>query len=299
MRSKIRNGGVRICSVILAGVLAHGCVGDPEPPFATPGVSFNRSEAVLGGPIEAAYRFEVASTALEFAEDYRVFVHFLDSDGELMWTADHAPAVPTSQWKPGQTVTYTRQLFVPIYPYVGEASIALGLYSLTTGERLPLSGEHLGQRSYKAAALELLPQSEGVFLIYRDGWYPAEHPLDDTNVEWRWTKKEATISFRNPGKDSVLYLHLDGRADLFDESPNVAIAIGDRTIETFELTSDGPMLRTIVLNAADLGSDGIVDLKIQVDKTFVPAQIPSAEPPESGDERELGVRVFHAFIEPL
>ena len=241
----------------------------------------------------------MAATAPELTEDYRVLVHFLDSDGELMWTDDHEPAVPTSQWRPGQIVTYRRQFFVPIYPYIGQASIALGLYSPTTSERLPLSGDHLGQRAYQVAALELLPQSESVFLIYKEGWHPAEYLLNDPNVEWQWTEKEATISFRNPQQDSVLYLHLDGRADLFDEPPHVALAIGDRTIETFELTSGGPMLRTIALSAADLGSDGMVDLKIQVDKTFVPAQVPSAETSESGDERELGVRVFHAFIEPL
>lgn len=290
---------LRVCTILFVAALAQSCAGDSEPPVASPSLVLSRDQVVLGGPIAATYRFAVAATAPELTEDYRVFVHFLDSDGELMWTDDHEPAVPISQWRSGQTVRYTRQLFVPIYPYVGKVSIALGLYSPTTGERLPLSGDHLGQRAYKVAALELLPQSESVFLIYKEGWHPAEYLLDDPNVEWQWTEKEATISFRNPQQDSVLYLHLAGRTDLFNEPQHVAVAIGDRTIETFELTSDGPVLRTIVLSTADLGSNGMVDLKIQVDKTFVPAQTPSAEPPESGDERELGVRVFHAFIEPL
>ena len=288
---------LRVCTILFVGALAQSCAGDSAPPVASPSLVLSRDQVVLGGPIATTYRFTVAATAPELTEDYRVFVHFLDSDGELMWTDDHEPAVPTSQWRPGQIVTYRRQHFAPIYPYVGQASIALGLYSPTTSERLPLSGDHLGQRAYQVAALELLPQSEGVFLIYKEGWHPAEYLLDAPNVEWQWTEKEATISFRNPQQDSTLYLHLEGRADLFDEPPHAAVAIGDRTIETFELTSTGPMLRTIALSAADFGSDGMVDLKIQVDKTFVPAQITSAD--QSGDERELGVRVFHAFIEPL
>jgi hypothetical protein len=39
----------------------------------------------------------------------------------------------------------------------------------------------------------------------------------------------------------------------------------------------------------------MVELTLEVDKTYVPALIPSAN---SRDPRELGVRVFHAFVEP-
>ena len=39
----------------------------------------------------------------------------------------------------------------------------------------------------------------------------------------------------------------------------------------------------------------MVELHISVDKTFVPALIPAAN---SKDPRELGIRVFHAFVEP-
>jgi hypothetical protein len=40
----------------------------------------------------------------------------------------------------------------------------------------------------------------------------------------------------------------------------------------------------------------MVDLRIAVDKTFVPMQVTGGA---SRDPRELGVRVFHAFIEPV
>ncbi len=59
-------------------------------------------------------------------------VHVVDTDDELMWTDDHEPPTPTTQWKPGQTIEYTRTVFVPVYPYVGDATIQLGLYSTTT-----------------------------------------------------------------------------------------------------------------------------------------------------------------------
>ena len=36
----------------------------------------------------------------------KVFAHFVDVDGEQMWTDDHDPPTPTSAWKPGQTIEY-------------------------------------------------------------------------------------------------------------------------------------------------------------------------------------------------
>ena len=43
-----------------------------------------------------------------------------------------------------------------------------------------------------------------------------------------------------------------------------------------------------------LGNDETVELQISTDKTFVPALISGAN---SKDPRELGVRVFHAFVD--
>ncbi len=69
---------------------------DSAPPVATPAVRLARARVPLGGPLEMTYRFTVAGDAAEFSNDYRVFVHFLDADGELMFADDHDPPVPTT-----------------------------------------------------------------------------------------------------------------------------------------------------------------------------------------------------------
>ena len=46
--------------------------------------------------------------------------------------------------------------------------------------------------------------------------------------------------------------------------------------------------------SAPIGTGEMSELRISVDKTFVPAQ---ADPSNSKDPRELGVRVFHAFVD--
>lgn len=267
----------------------------PEPPVAKPTVSISRPRAALGSPIDMTYRFVVAPTAPPLTGRHRAFVHFRDADGELMWTDDHDPPVPTTEWKPGQTIEYQRTVFVPVYPYLGDASVEVGLYVPGEDHRLPLEGQDVGQRSYRVATLHLLPQTENVFLIFKDGWHPAEVSDTDVAVEWQWTKKDATIAFRNLRRDALLYLHLDGNPSVFAEPQQVTVQVAGQTVDTFTIASPDEILRRIPLAVAQLGPDDMVQLQILVDKTFVPASIPSLK---SRDPRELGVRLFHAFIEP-
>jgi hypothetical protein len=54
-------------------------------------------------------------------------------------------------------------------------------------------------------------------------------------------------------------------------------------------------LRRIALPASVLGDADTVELTIAVDRTFVPADIPALR---SSDSRELGIRVFRAYVVP-
>jgi hypothetical protein len=254
----------------------------------------SQDRAPLGSPIEITYRFDVTPTASTPSENYKVFVGVVDSDGELMWTDDHDPPIPTSQWKPGQKVEYTRTRFIPIYPYIGEASIRMGLYSPATQKRITLTGEDAGQRAYKVAKIQLLPQTENVFLVFKDGWHGPETPPNNPQDEWQWTrKKEATIAFKNPKQDVVFYLDLDNPSQSVPEQ-HVTVRLRDQTVKDFVARAER-QLQEIPLTAAQLGTEEMVDLTIAVDKTFIPALVPGST---NKDPRELGVRVFHAFVRP-
>jgi hypothetical protein len=285
-------------SLLFALILAAAAAGchkkeTTAPPVATPSVRLNYDKAPLGSPLEITYRFVVASDA-HFNEDYRVMVHVVDTDDELMWTDDHNPPTPTSAWKPGQTIEYTRTIFVPVYPYVGEASMQIGLYSTKTQKRLPLAGEDVGQRAYKVTRLQLLPQTENVFTVFKDGWHPAEVADKNAQVEWQWTKKTATLSFKNPKKEATFYLDLDNPGSVFQETQHVSVRLNGSVVDEFALTPKQELLRRIKLTADQLGSADMDDVEITVDKTFVPAAMPAGN---SKDPRELGVRVFHAFVD--
>src|SRR5436305_1362030 len=128
-----------VCAIAAAAVVTGACgrKKSSAPPVATPAVTLNHDRAPAGSPVEITYKFTVASDA-KFPEDYRVFVHVVDNDDETLWYDDHNPPTPTSQWKPGQTVEYTRIAFVPLVPYVGDTTIQVGLHSLKDQKRLQI-----------------------------------------------------------------------------------------------------------------------------------------------------------------
>lgn len=289
----IRTSFLFCCLTMSLGSLGCG-LSDSASPVATPAVGLNRTRVPLGGPLEMTFRFAVAEDAPAFTDDYRVFVHFLDADGELMFTDDHDPPEPSTSWRLGQQITYDRRMIVPVYPYIGEVTVAVGLYSAVGGDRLPLAGEHLGQRAYRVATMEMAPQSESGFLVYQEGWHSTETVPEEPGREWRWTTGRAVISFRNPRAESTLYLEVDGRPELFATPQVLTLAIGGTAVETLELASEDPSYHVIALPADSLGDDDTVILSLEVEPSFVPSVVTNGE---SDDYRELGIQVFYAFVE--
>src|SRR4029079_19532643 len=189
LRPDVRTVALALAAVTVVTSSTFACrkKDAPAPPVATPSVTLSHDKAPLGSPVDIHYKFVVANDA-KFTEDYRVMVHVVDAAEELIFPLHHNPPVPTTQGKPGQTVEDTRTVFVPVYPYVGEATIQIGLHSLKDQKRLPLAGDSMGQQAYKVARLQLLPQTENLFTVFKDGWHPAEAGSQDGTVEWQWTK---------------------------------------------------------------------------------------------------------------
>jgi hypothetical protein len=73
-------------------------------------------------------------------DDYTVFVHLLNTAGELVAQADAPPvagAYPTSLWDPGESIADRHPL--PALPF-GRYTVRIGLYRAATGDRLPVDG---------------------------------------------------------------------------------------------------------------------------------------------------------------
>ncbi len=107
-------------------------------------------------------------------------------------------------------------------------------------------------------------------------------------------KKEATLAFKNPKKDVAFYLDLDSPGKELHGPQQVQVNMAGQTIEEFTVQPDAPLLRKMTLPASKMGDMEMAELQIVVDTTFVPSLVNST----SKDKRELGVRVFHAFVDP-
>lgn len=293
----MRPGRVSIVPAVLLllTALIAGCARqtDSATPLARPEVVLARQDVAVGSPVDVTYRFTVAAGAT-FPGDMTVFVHFLDADGELMWTDDHQPPTPPGAWMPGSTVEYTRTMFVPKFPYSGPTTVEVGLYSRQSGARLPLEGEALEPRGYRAGSFTLNPPSETYFVIFKDGWHDTETASGGLGLEWQWSRRSATLAFKNPMRESTFFLQLD-QPLVAAGMQHVTLAIGQTEVDAFDLPPDRRELRRLTLTPDQLGSSDTVELTLTVDHPFIPASVPGSG---SGDARELGVRVFRAFLQP-
>lgn len=288
---------IHLCAAIAACLLtAAACSkqADTSPPVAAPAVTLSSDAAAIGSPVDVTYKFTIPGGAPAITDDYTVFVHFVDRDGELLWTDDHTPTPPTRQWKPGTTVDYTRTIFVPKAQYVGEAHVDLGLYLPKTGARLPLAGQDVGMRSYRVATLTVKPQAENTFVVFKEGWHNTEIGDPRSGIEWQWSRKAATLTFRNPKRAATFFLQCDQPVAGLP-AQHVDVTIGSATVDSFDLMPGRRELRRIALMPEQMGSADTLDLKLTVDRTFVPSSLPQLK---SSDSRELGIRVFRAYLEP-
>ena len=285
------------CGFVAAlALLAGTSCAELAEPVAAIEMHVARDPAAQGSVVETALSLTVLAAFEPLEHDYRVFVHFLDAGGNLLWADDHYPPIPSSRWRPGQTLSYERRVQIPEQSGVGRATVAVGLYAVESGERLPLAGQALGQRAYRAATVTIAAATERNVPTYGDGWYePESASFGERGPRWRWTRESAGLTFPNPYSDAVLQLFLDGRPDLVP---------GGR--QELDITVNGEHVRRIVLDSLErqfveaplaggrLGGERAVRVGLHVRQTFVPSEVPGSG---SVDDRRLGVRVHHAFVD--
>jgi hypothetical protein len=254
----------------------------------------NRTRAPLGSAIEVTYTWTLDPDAKKLGQDYRALVHFLDTNEVILFEDDHAPVPPPSSWEPGKSYSYTRTKFVPVYPYVGEVEVRMGLYPHPgRGERPALKGEDKGLREYKVATMELLPQTENIFPVWKEGWHSPEVLPENPTVERTWSKKEGFLSFKNPKRDVILYLEADTCVKCFPQPPVLTVAVGSKVGLVIPIEGAKVFLKKIKVKAEDLGTDEWVDLRLSMNQSFIPKLL---TPPLNNDDRELGLMVYHLWV---
>ena len=263
------------------------------PPVATVSVTPTRTRVAPGGVLDMTFRFEVKPGTV-IPVDYTVFVHFVNADGQTLWTDDHVPDIPTSRWKAGQVIQYSRTRFLPTSGLApGEVTVVVGLYREDARLSLEAASADVPDRAYPVAALQVGTESEAPFLILTGGWHPEEFSADGTR-SWTWTQKSASLSFRNPKSDILVLLEYDARPDVFPGAPQqVTVSLAGQPVATFPADSHDIVLKRLPVPASTLGPADMVEMTIEVDKVFIPAELPAG----GRDNRPLGIRVYPAFVD--
>jgi 4-amino-4-deoxy-L-arabinose transferase-like glycosyltransferase len=79
-------------------------------------------------------------------QDYKVFVHLLDREGNLVAQRDSMPVGgqrPTTSWHTGEQISDNYGVMIPVNAAPGLYQLVVGMYSESTGERLPVRGEEV------------------------------------------------------------------------------------------------------------------------------------------------------------
>lgn len=102
--------------------------------YGLPQQTFQGGEVL---PLRLFWRLTGSSTP---DESYKVFVHILDSQGQIGAQRDSEPAGgsrPTNTWRPGDELVDNQGVLLPKDLPAGEYRIAIGLYDPLSGLRLP------------------------------------------------------------------------------------------------------------------------------------------------------------------
>ncbi len=244
--------------------------------------------------VKMNYEFAVSPEFKGLSDDFKIYVHFWrPKANEMLMGDDHSPELPFSQWKAGETIRYSRVIFIP--KFLDEADLdfeGLEKVNLSVGFHNP---------TVKDSKVELFHQVLDVQaaslnapeMVYEEGWFQPETNLsvpNPANQNWRWTTQKAVCTMENPKTDSLLEIRGGVNKEKAPDQ-KVIIKINEQVLEEF-IPETSEFAKKYILSKDMLGNGDELKLFIETDKTFIPKQ----SDPASTDDRELGVQVFFLYF---
>ncbi|MCI0470211.1 MAG: hypothetical protein L0Y73_00970 [Candidatus Aminicenantes bacterium] len=244
--------------------------------------------------VKMNYEFTLTNDFQGFDKENMVFVHFWrKKHEEMLMGDDHLPEQKLTGWKKGDTIKYSRIIFIPKFldeyeiDFEGDEEI-----ELTAGVYVPeiaRSKKVLFKKVLKIQAASLNAPE----VVYDEGWWQVETDLKIKMPEertWRWTTKKAVCVIANPKKESLLIL--TGRVDKTQlKDQKVIFKLNEQLLEEFIPEEDG-FEKRYVITPGMMGNAEEFTLAIETDKAFIPAAVI----PGSKDTRELGIRIYKLYF---
>jgi len=290
-RPTIRIRGLAAGLVMLATAIGIGaCGGGGEAPQLDVEVSVEMPSSVpLDEPLHIAYTWTPGDDFTAPMEDYQVFVHAIDPQGNIVFQDDHYPSEPTSQWSAGAAQRYERWLYVPTGLEVDQLDFVVGLYS-PDGRALMRGDAGTWTAAREVHELEIRIGDMSGVPAYVEGWHAMETD-EVSGRSWRWSEGVARAAFTNPRRAAVLHVTAHGPVD--EVGPQVLVLrIGETEVGRIEIANATDFSERIEVPAAVMGEDDWVELVLEATPVLTPRELD----PESADERTLGVQVFRLHL---
>jgi len=123
------------------------------------GYDIEEEEVEVGGRVQLTLYWRALA---QMERDYTVFTHLIDEEGRIWGQKDNEPlggSYPTSFWDDGEVVKDEYELRVKEGTPPGGYLLEVGMYLLSTGERLPLleGGKVVGDRLLLPIEIEVNP----------------------------------------------------------------------------------------------------------------------------------------------
>jgi len=242
------------------------------------------------------YTFKTGNDFKKLAKEYRVFVHFWRTNSkEMLIQDDHPPVKKTSEWVPGETMTYSRTLFIPQFlnefdiDFEGyeEVKVTVGLYNPDPKSKEKSIILYEKKMNIQPASINA-PE-----IVYNEGWYELETDIKSTDSyekSWRWTAQKAVCIIENPKRTSTLIVR-GGVNKAAIQDQKITLKINDTPLEEF-MPETAKFAKEYVITPEMMGDKDEFSLKFETDKTFVPNKIDS----NNKDNRELGIQVFFLYF---
>lgn len=279
--------GLRSAALPLGALLLVACA---EPPPRRIDVGVRTEVVALSASaelVEVTYDWNIGPDYEPLEEPLTVFVHFLDSQGRIVAQDDHVPPRPSREWRPGETISYTRKVWIP--DGVGGEQIVffMGLYGPSGRVEVRREGRwstgHSTPIATRAGAVSGIPRP-------RAGWHRMER---SAGAEiFHWTDGEAVVVFDNPRQDASLLFEGESPLPLAGESQRVVLKVNGEVVADFAVTGPERFSHVVPLAAQTLGEDGVVELTIVTEPTVVPSEVDAT----SRDNRTLGVKVYFLYL---
>jgi hypothetical protein len=240
------------------------------------------------------YEFKTAANFKKLGADYAVFVHFWRVNSkEMLLQDDHQPLKNTAGWKAGETIRYSRVVFIPQFlnefdvDFEGyeELKLTVGLYNPKTQEKPIILFEK---------KINIQPASiNAPEIVYDEGWNEIEtnvNAKDPFAKSWRWTTAKSVCIIENPKKECTLIVKGGVNKTVFQDQ-KLTFKINDAILDEF-IPAEADFSREYTVTPQMMGGSDEFSLRFECDKVFSPDKVF----PNSKDNRELGMQVYFIYF---